>query len=95
MNTNLDIKMWYVLSTPDPNNPEQEEIWECPANWIKSNILHYPDNSKKSRQSLLNLVKGCVEPESDWITTNNFKHISTLEGISQFSKSTYSFMPKY
>lgn len=81
--------MWFVLSTPDPYNVELEEVWECPTNWIKLSILHYPGNTKKSRPNLLDLVKKRVEPEADWIITKNFKFISTPEGITEFRKLKY------
>lgn len=77
--------MWFVLSTPDPINPEEKEIWECPSNWIKSNILHYPPNSKKGRH-VLELVKKRVEPEDDWIITKNFDYIGTEDGSVEFRK---------
>lgn len=76
--------MWYVISTTDPNEPDEEEIWECPSNWIVNDMVHYPTIDKKSRKSLLDLIKRKVEPQQDWIKTSRYKFIATKEGITSF-----------
>ncbi|KAL5278626.1 hypothetical protein ACFFRR_003325 [Megaselia abdita] len=76
--------MWYVISTPDPNDPEDEQIWECPSNWIVNRVLHYPEEGKKSRKSLLDKIKQKEEPQASWIKTSIFKFIKTKEGVSVF-----------
>lgn len=76
--------MWYVISTPDPNEPEEEEIWECPTNWIVNGLLHYPRDGHKSRKYLLDKIKRREEPQIDWVKTSTFMFIKSKEGISSF-----------
>lgn len=77
--------MWYVISTPHPNDENEEEIWECPSNWVINNIVFYPNN-KGSRRSLLDQIKRKDEPQPDWFKTTAFKFIKNKDGISTFGK---------
>lgn len=81
--------MWYVVGTPHPNEAGEEEIWECPSNWIINGMVHYPNNGNTSRRSLLDLIKRKEEPEHDWVKTSKFKFIKTKEGKSTFGNLTY------
>lgn len=79
--------MWFVVSTPDENSLDDEQIWECPANWIINNVLHYPpDDGKKSRKTLLERIKQQEAPKSDWVKTSIYKFVKTKEGVSTFGK---------
>lgn len=78
--------MWFVLSTPNLNNPDEEEVWECPTNWITYNILSYPSNPIKGRLNFMNLVKKRTEPEDSWTNTENYNILATPEGYQEFCK---------
>lgn len=78
--------MWYVLSTPNPDDPEQETLWECPDNWIINNILHYPEAGTKSKRTLLDRIKKKEEPQASWVKTSIYKFIKNSEGGSIFGK---------
>lgn len=84
--------MWYVVSTADENNPEEEQIWECPANWIINNILHYPVDGKKSRRSLLDRIKHQEDPQADWVKTSAYRFIKTQDGVSIFGNTIYKLI---
>lgn len=84
---NSNLKMWFVISTPNYSNPDEEEVWECPTNWIKSNILSYPEAPKKGRLNLLFMVKNRLEPEDDWIITKKYKFILASDGRKEFCET--------
>lgn len=81
--------MWFVLITPDSFNASDEEVWECPTNWIKYNILHYPAIPSKGRINFLDFVKRRVEPQEDWIITKSYKIIKSADGSEEFCKLTF------
>lgn len=83
--------MWFVISTLDRNG--EEVVWECPANWIINNILHYPPEDKKtSKGVLLNKIKKKDEPDETWTKTSSFKYIENKEGFSSFGKQNIIHM---
>lgn len=82
--------MFFVISTPHPEDPEEEEVWECPTNWIKDNILYFPNSSKKIQKKTLVLIKSRTEPSCDWSKTKIFKIVTSKDGKSKFGKYKFN-----
>lgn len=83
--------MWYVVSTPNNLDPDEEEVWECPINWLQEETIYYPPSTTKSGKKILDLIKKKASPEENWEKIKNFKIISSKDGISAFCKYIYIF----
>lgn len=73
------LRMWYVAATPNEENPEEEDFFVCPKNWIVENILYWPPTSELPKNSLAKAkaIRGMMKsndfPYTTWDKIHNFR----------------------
>ncbi|KAL5289756.1 hypothetical protein ACFFRR_009651 [Megaselia abdita] len=71
--------MWNVAATPNEENPEEEDFFVCPKNWIVNRVLYWPPasdlpkNTMSRAKEIRRMMKSTVIPGKNWDVIRNFR----------------------